>query len=343
MADASAAGFTGAMTFTTPGGTVVAQWGGSNNVNLDNTKLGQAHMENGDLAITSSSDSAISTSDGGSWQLFANSVGLTYTDFGTWSLNPCANSVNCTPKYAGTLAGGQPGVGQTQTMPTTGTATYSGGAAGFIIQPHSINATNAAQFYGTSSLTANFGSGAVSGSISSIHAYSVDKGLTDLGTVNNIAFASTSIAGASYGGNASTSATAGTSTFNIAGATGSYSGGFYGANAAETAGVFYLSGGANQTQLIGSFGAKQAVPSDYRVKREIEQVETLANGLKLYSWRYLEGTRRFTGVIAQDLLATRFADAVEIDYGKIGFIPDDFALMQSEGERAVTTWRKTLH
>ena len=70
----------------------------------------------------------------------------------------------------------------------------------------------------------------------------------------------------------------------------------------ETAGVFNLSA-SNGTVVMGSFGAKQATPSDRRLKHDITPAGTLPNGLKLYSWRYLGGSHRFTGVMAQDLLA----------------------------------------
>lgn len=106
--------------------------------------------------------------------------------------------------------------------------------------------------------------------------------------------------------------------------------------------------------MTGSFGAKQgaAAPSDVRLKAEVAAAGMLPNGLALYHWRYLGGTHRFTGVMAQDVVAdSRFAGAVlidrdglmRVDYAAIGYSPANFALMQKEGEAAITLYRKTLH
>jgi C-lobe and N-lobe beta barrels of Tf-binding protein B len=309
---------------------------------------------NGDYSISSSTDPAVTTAGSGSYNLFANTVGLQYTNFGTWVLSPCAsNAGDCTPAYIGTFGGGQQGVSQTASMPTSGSATYSGGATGYVLQPSTINSNNAAQFYGSSSLTANFGTGAITGAITGIEAYGVSgSGSTQpaLGTINDINLAGT-ISGSAYSGTAAASATAGTA-FDISGATGTLKGAFYGPSADETAGVFNLSGGPNSTTLVGSFGAKQAAPSDRRLKVDVEPAGALPNGLMLYAWRYLGGSHRFTGVMAQDLLGDlRFADAVAIDgeglmrvdYGRIGYLPSQLALMQEEGEAAVARYRQSLN
>ena len=67
--------------------------------------------------------------------------------------------------------------------------------------------------------------------------------------------------------------------------------------------------------------------SDRRLKRDIELVETRADGLKLYSFRYLWDDTQYVGVMAQDLLVDPArADAVSlhesgyymVDYGKLG-------------------------
>ena len=230
-------------------------------------------------------------------------------------------------------------------MPTTASATYAGGAVGYVVQ-----ANAAGEFYGSSSLSVNFGSGSVTGSVTGIKVYDVDPGTTLQGTMNNIAFTAGSISGATMAGTTSATGSAGTA-FDIAGATGTFKGGFYGPAAAEAAGVFNLSGGTNGTTVVGSFGAKQA-PSDRRLKIEVEPAGRLANGLKLYSWRYLGGTHRFTGVMAQDLLAdTRFAAAVgfgvdglmRVDYARIGYLPADFAAMVEEGEAAIALYHRARH
>jgi hypothetical protein len=351
-ADSTPNGFTGHTSYTTPGGVVTVTFGGSNNYNSNSTRLGQTGVVNADYTIASSTDPAVTTAGGGSFENYAPVVGLQYSSFGVWSLNPCNNNSNCTPAYAGTYGGAQPGQALTATMPTTGTAAYTGGATGYVIQPVATNSTNAAQFYGTSSLTANFATGNVTGSITAINAYSVNNGgsgQTLLGTINNIGVSGT-ISGSTFGGTASVTGSAG-SAFDIAGATGTMKGGFYGPAANEVAGVFNLSGGANNTTLMGSFGAKQA-PSDRRLKVDVEPLGALPNGLKLYGWRYSGGAHRFTGVMAQDLLAdARYADAVivddsglmRVDYARIGYVPPDFAMMRQEGEAALARYRQSRH
>jgi hypothetical protein len=262
--DGSADGFTGTMTFTTPGGTVSTQFGGSNNYNASNTRAGQSGVENGDLAITASTDSALTTSGGGSWENFGNVVGLTYSTFGDWGLTACSNTASCTPTYAGTYAGASAGNSLTSSMPTTGTATYTGGAEGYVQQPAGTNALNVGQFYGTASLTANFATDNITGSITNITSYNVKTSnatQTSQGTVNDINL-SASISGSTYTGQATASSTVGSTgaagtAFNISGASGTVTGGFYGPSAQETAGTFYLAGGANGTNLVGSFGAKK--------------------------------------------------------------------------------------
>jgi hypothetical protein len=311
-------------------------------------------VTSGDWSIASSTDPALTTSHYGSFDLFGEAAGLQYTSFGVWSLNPCLVTADCQPVYAGTLAGGAAGVSQTTTMPTTGSATYTGGAAGYVVQPVATNSNNAGGFYGTSSLAANFATNAITGSITGIQVYSVnnsEEGATPLGSMNDIGLSAT-ISGSTYSGTANVTGSGGTA-FNITGATGSLSGAFYGPAAAETAGVFFLSGGANSTSVLGSFGAKQpAAPSDRRLKVDIEPVGSLPGGVMLHTWRYLGGSRRFTGVMAQDLLANpAFADAVvadgdglmRVDYARIGFQPADFALMIEEGERALALYRQTTH
>ena len=92
--------------------------------------------------------------------------------------------------------------------------------------------------------------------------------------------------------------------------------------------------------------------SDRRLKVEIEDAGTLANGLNLHSWRYLGGTHRFTGVMADELLANPdFADAVQtgadgmmcVDYGATGYFPADIDLMRVEGEAAMELYHKRLN
>ena len=63
--------------------------------------------------------------------------------------------------------------------------------------------------------------------------------------------------------------------------------------------------------------------SDLRLKRDIRPVETLPNGLQLYSFRYWNDDRTFVSVMAQDLMEDeRFGHAViedESGYYKVNF------------------------
>ncbi|MBU6207533.1 MAG: transferrin-binding protein-like solute binding protein [Alphaproteobacteria bacterium] len=355
-ADTSAAGLTGTVTFTTPGGTVVAQYGGSNNYNTNSTKDGQT-TTNGDLTITSSTDPALTNAGGGSFKDFSQAAGLSYTNFGQWNLSPCANTASCLPTYVGVYAGGAPGQSPTPiaSMPTTGTATYSGGAYGLVtLASTSTNGVaSVSDFYGTSNLTANFATGGITGSITGINAYSVGggSGQTLYGTLNTIGLTA-KISGSSFAGTTSVTGGAGTATaFDLTGATGKISGAFYGPTAQEAAAVFSLSGGNNGVQLVGALGAKLApVVSDRRLKTDIAPAGTLPNGLKLYRWRYRGEKHHFVGVMAQDLLADqRFAGAVivdadglmRVDYDAVGYHPADFARMSAEGEQAVARYRRT--
>lgn len=90
--------------------------------------------------------------------------------------------------------------------------------------------------------------------------------------------------------------------------------------------------------------------SDRRLKVEIVDLGCTADGLPLSSWRYFNGTTRFTGVIAQDLLFDgRFADAIvvdrdglmRVDYARLGYRPPQHDRMVIEGEAAIVDYRAT--
>nr|WP_299849327.1 transferrin-binding protein-like solute binding protein [Sphingomonas bacterium] len=274
-------------------------------------------------------------------QNFAPAVGLQYTSFGTWDL--AASTSAPIAYYAGVFAGGDVG-DITATMPTTGSASYAGGATGF-----ALTGGNAYRFYGATALTANFATNAITGNITGINAYATGgSGPTSpLGTMNSIALSGT-ISGSLFSGTASASATAGTAV-NITGATGTLNGGFFGPNAAETSGVFDLSGAG--IAVMGSFGTTK-VPSDRRLKVDIRPVAIRPDGLKFYSWRYRGGHGRFVGVMAQDLLADpRFSAAVtpgrdgwyRVDYARLGYMPPNLPRMSVEGEAAAARYRKAAH
>ena len=66
--------------------------------------------------------------------------------------------------------------------------------------------------------------------------------------------------------------------------------------------------------------------SDCRLKQDVQLVDVLENGLRLYAYKYLGDDRAFVGVVAQDLLADdRFGHAVverdgylAVDYAALG-------------------------
>ena len=100
------------------------------------------------------------------------------------------------------------------------------------------------------------------------------------------------------------------------------------------------------TSSLGSFfgGAEPILPtSDLRLKTDIELVDVLENGLRLYAYRYLGDDRQFVGVLAQDLLAdARFSHAVvergnylAVDYAALGLIVVGSDEMVEAGERAL--------
>lgn len=73
--------------------------------------------------------------------------------------------------------------------------------------------------------------------------------------------------------------------------------------------------------------AAPPAPSDRRLKQDIEKIGTLPNGLPIYTFRYVGDDRVFTGVMAQDALASpRWRHAVSVaadgfyrvDYSALG-------------------------
>ncbi|MGH6985966.1 MAG: transferrin-binding protein-like solute binding protein [Caulobacteraceae bacterium] len=343
--ETSGGGYSATANVQTPGGGVTASWTNADESDNISNEVGQSGVTEDDATVASSTDSAVAVGDPVTIDTFGVTSGLQYTSYGTWNVNTSGS--NSTPIYFGVFGGGAPGVSETSSMPTTGSATYTGGAVGLVLEPGATSSgADAGQWFGNSSLTANFSTGSVTGSVTGINVFSVATNTqTNIGTLNDIGLTAT-ISGAAYAGATNVTGPAGTA-FDITGATGKVHGAFYGPNAAETAGAFYLTGGTNNVSVVGAFGAKQA-PSDRRLKTEIEPAGTTAQGLQIYSWRYLGGERRFTGVIAQDLLADpRFVDAVEIaedglmvvDYARIGFDPPDFEAMVREGRGAIDRYR----
>jgi len=83
----------------------------------------------------------------------------------------------------------------------------------------------------------------------------------------------------------------------------------------------------------GNFGYNYSGPSDIRLKRDIVLLETRADGIKVYSFRYKTSEEYYIGVMAQDLLGTQWESAVGtgadgmywVDYSKL---PVKFELLK---------------
>ena len=119
--------------FVTPAGTLQTTAAATTTI----THNGQANVTEIAYNVTGSSDPAIAAGTGVAHIAnFAPVVGLSYTDFGAWSVDTSTSTSN-PPTYLGVFAGGKPGQNTTATsgMPTSGSATFSGGAAGYASQP----------------------------------------------------------------------------------------------------------------------------------------------------------------------------------------------------------------
>jgi hypothetical protein len=81
----------------------------------------------------------------------------------------------------------------------------------------------------------------------------------------------------------------------------------------------------NRPMQYFEYGLFQFVPSDIRLKENIRYLET-KNGLRLYSFNYLNESEEFVGVMAQDLMNTKYEDAAilrsdgyyNVNYSKLG-------------------------
>jgi hypothetical protein len=88
----------------------------------------------------------------------------------------------------------------------------------------------------------------------------------------------------------------------------------------------------SRTLAAPGASAPTQVISDSRLKTDIARVGTTVLGLPLYRFSYLGSDRKFTGVMAQDVLAVR-PDAVSrdaagfyrVDYGMLGIAMQEAA------------------
>ena len=198
--------------------------------------------------ITTSTDPRLKVGVGQIYvQSYGNAAALNYTTFGTWGAKKRFHDGS--PIYAGAFAGASPGATFVTTMPTSGSAAYTGHAVGVVnAGGHGLD------WLGTISLTANFAAmgGTLSGAIANIGVYK--NGTTLVGSMNDIVFNTGTFSRKAFYGTLSAGLTAGTAA-NLTGGRGTYKGAFYGPNAAEVAGIIDFS--ATNVHLTGSFGAKQ--------------------------------------------------------------------------------------
>jgi hypothetical protein len=178
-----------------------------------------------------------------------NFTRLNYTLFGTWGFLPAGAH----DFYTGMAVTGY----QTPTsgMPTTGTATFIGvgGASGALTLPTPDNPVyGPVLIQGDANLSADFASGALSGSLSNMKVFDTKAW--------NTVHLSGSIAGGTFSGTTSVDAAAhGLGDYGLPGsATGKFNGAFYGPQAQEASGVWSVwdaeSGGK---AAFGVFGASK--------------------------------------------------------------------------------------
>ena len=177
---------------------------------------------------------------------------LSYSTYGIWAKEDYTNrlTTGSAAVTTGVFATGT----ATTTMPTTGTAVFSGGVAGaeFTGTPAGGSPTNT--FTGNVSLTADFAANTITGAVTGLSAVSFSSGRY-AGRMNDIALTGGTISGNAFTGTAMAAAAVAGTTLNIAGTNGQFGGKFYGAGAVEAAGSMALTGGG--VTVIGAFGAKR--------------------------------------------------------------------------------------
>ncbi len=179
---------------------------------------------------------------------YSNNFGLNYTEFGFWSMKQRPKAA--VPALVGTFAGPSPGISFKSTMPTSGSAKYSGGAIGVV-----SSGGTAGLWEGKLALAANFSAtgGTISGAITGINVVNAQTDAA-VGTVNDLELGTASFTKRFFSG--AVTAGSNTGTFaNLAAGKGVWGGGFYGPSAAEVAGILRFSTGT--TNVLGSFAGKQ--------------------------------------------------------------------------------------
>jgi hypothetical protein len=80
-----------------------------------------------------------------------------------------------------------------------------------------------------------------------------------------------------------------------------------------------------RVSVIFPFNVKNFMASDRRLKRDVERIGNLANGLGLYRYKYLDSDQDYVGVMAQevrllmpDAIATGADGFMRVNYDKVG-------------------------
>jgi hypothetical protein len=136
-------------------------------------------------------------------------------------------------------------------MPSSGSATYSGGTVGYVAIGNGVNGISG-NFSGSATLTANFSSRSISGTLSGL---TPSSSLASAGvSMGDITLSNATISGSGFSGGTVSGTVTKTSTST---ATGTFAGGFNGTKAAEVAGTYAMSNASSQVSVVGSFGAKK--------------------------------------------------------------------------------------
>ena len=223
--------------------------------------VGQPYVNSYMLAVPAlsvfTSFSAGTSNPGG---IFANPVaetagndaittfGLSYVEFGAWLRADYSTGI---PAYASYFGFGYET--PSAAMPSSGTATYAdaGGVQGSVFVSIG-SAVSSGIVSGGVSLTANFSSGAITGSFSNMHVYT----RTTAAPWNDVSVSASIAAGTnSFSGSTATTSAPGGQLSLKNGAAGHIDGAFYGPNAENLGAVWTLSNGDGTGSAIGTVGA----------------------------------------------------------------------------------------
>jgi len=170
--------------------------------------------------------------------------GLIYSTYGLWEAG--YTTFNCGGPCGDTVLGAYAFGIETPlaSMPSGGTATYTGSAAGW-----GQTGQTSFSYLGTITLNADFGNKTIGGTITPTNILGVTN------VLSSTPFASVTLNSASFSGSNSYASGITINGGDLDGMTGTYAGKFYGPGAQETAGT--LNAASSGNYLNGSFGAKR--------------------------------------------------------------------------------------